>query len=522
MSFLPVIDATASPAEASRLAWVTAPGPWLTAAAAFLLTVALTPLVRRAALHWDIVDRPDGHRKLHKAPMALGGGIAVCIGALVALGGALAIAGAAVPAADAFFLPAFFVTAVAICALGVIDDRWRLRGRQKLIGQLAIVLVLTWCGLRIDTIEALGLRIDLGLLAVPFTLFWLLGAINALNLIDGVDGLASSIGIIMSVTIAIMAALGGHVVDACCALALAGALAGFLVYNRPPAQIYLGDAGSMLIGLILGVLAIRSSLKGPATAALAAPVAVWAVLIFDVGMAILRRKLTGQSIYATDRAHLHHLLLKRGYSAGRVVMVIGLLCLICAVAAVASVIWNSEAVALGIAAVVLAALVLTRSFGHSECRLLAQRTHGAAVSMFGEPGERKPVCSRFHGDREWERLWQSLVEFAERFDLCIVQLNVSSPSIGEEYHARWERKQHPPLSKLWRTEVPLHLHNLNVGRLTVVGNVSNGSVVRWMSELIEGLTPFEFELQRLLEFDAPPPGIPSARHVPPELEVVAQ
>jgi len=151
--------------------------------------------------------------------------------------------------------------------------------------------------------------------------------------------------------------------------------------------------------------------------------------------------------------------------------------------------------------------VLTRSFGHSECRLLAQRTRGAAASFIGgsigAPADRKPVCSRFHGDREWDRLWQSLVEFAERFDVCIVQLNVSSPAIGEEYHARWERKEHPPLARLWRTEIPLHLQHLNVGRLTVVGNVSTGSTVLWMSELIDGLAPFEFELQRLLETDVP-------------------
>jgi UDP-GlcNAc:undecaprenyl-phosphate GlcNAc-1-phosphate transferase len=245
-------------------------------------------------------------------------------------------------------------------------------------------------------------------------------------------------------------------------------------------------------------------------------------------MAILRRKLTGQSIYATDRAHLHHLLLKRGYSAGRVVLVIGLLCVICALAAVLSVLWNSEIVALSIAACVLATLVLTRSFGHSECRLLAQRTRGAAASILGSPlgapSDRKPVCSRFHGDREWERLWQSLVEFAERFDLCIVQLNVSSPAIGEEYHALWERKEHPPLSRLWRTEIPLHLQHLNVGRLTVVGNVSDGSAVTWMSELIDGLSPFEIEMQRLLETDvrhlAAPAGV--GPHLPRPMEVVAQ
>lgn len=525
-----MVGATASLADAPRSAFLAMPVPWLTAAAAFVLAIVLTPLVRRASIRWDIVDRPDGHRKLHASPMPLGGGVAVCVSAFAALAGVL-VAGLPVrrlSLLDSRFLLSFVAASVGICALGVIDDRWKLRGRQKLMGQVAIVLLLVWGGLRIDVIEVLGQSLDLGLLAVPFTLFWLLGAINALNLIDGVDGLASSIGIIMSVTLAIMTLLAGHVVDACCALALAGALAGFLIYNRPPAQIYLGDAGSMLIGLILGTLAIRSSLKGPATTALAAPATIWAVLIFDVGMAILRRKLTGRSIYATDRAHFHHLLLKRGYSAGRVVLVIGLLCVICAAAAVASVIWDSELVALGIAAAVLATLVLTRSFGHSECRLLAQRTRGAAASILRAPlgtqAERKPFCSRFHGDREWERLWESLVEFAERFDVCIVQLNVSSPAIGEEYHALWERKEHPPLSRLWRTEVPLRLQNLNVGRLTVVGNCSTGSAIEWMSELIDGLAPFEIELQRLLEADVGNaiPSVATPRHQPRPMEAVAR
>jgi UDP-GlcNAc:undecaprenyl-phosphate GlcNAc-1-phosphate transferase len=103
-----------------------------------------------------------------------------------------------------------------------------------------------------------------------------------------------------------------------------------------------------------------------------------------------------------------------------------------------------------------------------------------------------------------------------------VQLNVSSPVIGEEYHARWERKEHPPLSRLWRTEVPLRLQNLNVGRLTVVGNVNQESAVGWMSELIDGLAPFEIELQRLLESDvqrlAEPAEVPSR---PRPVEVVA-
>src|SRR5437868_2212657 len=154
-------------------------------------------------------------------------------------------------------------------------------------------------------------------MAVPVTLFLLLGAIGSLNLIDGMDGLLSTVGVLVSLAVAGMAVMGGHWLAACAAVALAGALLGFLRYNFPPATIFLGDSGSMLIGLVLGVLAIKSALKTPTTVALMAPAVLLTIPIFDTFAAILRRKLTGRSIYSTDRGHLHHCLLSRGLSRWR-------------------------------------------------------------------------------------------------------------------------------------------------------------------------------------------------------------
>lgn len=481
--------------------------PFQIAVIPFLLALALTPVVRRLATKLEIVDAPDGHRKLHAGAIPLGGGVVVFSAAALTLGLTILVG---LPGSDVLSRHPRFLWGLAgasafICAAGLLDDRFDLRGRQKLAAQVVAVLVLAVAGLVIEEVELFGWHIRLGLLAVPFTMFWLLGAINALNLIDGVDGLATSVGVILSVTIAAMAWMGNHFADAICAVVLAGSLAGFLIYNLPPAKIYLGDSGSMLVGLVLGVLAIRSSLKGPATVALAAPTAIWTILIFDVGMAILRRKLTGRSLYTTDRSHLHHALQKRGYSIRRTVFVIGLLCMACGAGALASVALKSEWTAVLSAAAVVATLVVTRFFGHSECRLLLQRMRNLAVSLVHLPNRqgliRKPLCSRFDGHREWEQLWQSLVEFAERFDLCSVQLNVNSPAIGEEYHAVWERREHPPLQRLWRSEVPLFLGSLAVGRLTVAGTVPAGTVVAWMAELIEGLNPFEMQLTELLEND---------------------
>ena len=197
-----------------------------------------------------------------------------------------------------------------IVVVGLVDDRIKLRGRLKLIGQFAAALVLVAGGLVIQRIGIFGQQIDLGLLSIPFTLFWLVGAVNAVNLLDGIDGLATMLGFILVATIAGMAALVGQTQVFVIAVVFAGSLLGFLRYNFPPATIFLGDAGSMLIGLVVGALAISGSLKGPGTVLLAAPLAVWTIPIFDSVAAILRRKLSGRSIYTTDRGHIHHRLLE--------------------------------------------------------------------------------------------------------------------------------------------------------------------------------------------------------------------
>ncbi|MBX3440851.1 MAG: undecaprenyl/decaprenyl-phosphate alpha-N-acetylglucosaminyl 1-phosphate transferase [Planctomyces sp.] len=479
--------------------------PYHVVGLAFLFSLVLTPVVRRLALRLGIVDAPDGHRKLHGRTVPLCGGVAVFAAMAIALGVGLAVnvGWGYVLRSDPDFMIAAAVASVLIVGLGLVDDRFVLRGRQKFVGQVLVVLGLVWFGdLTIRKIELFGSVLELGPLAIPFTMFWLLGAINALNLIDGVDGLATTVGIIVSAAIAVMASMTNHHVDAVCSLAMAGSLAGFLIYNLPPAKIFLGDAGSMLIGLVLGVLAIRSSLKGPATVALAAPTVIWGVLIFDVGMAILRRKLTGRSLYTTDRGHLHHVLQERGFSGLGIVVLVGLLCAVCAGGALVSVYLKDELMAVATLAAVLGTLVASRFFGHSECGLLAQKIKRAAVSMVRFPHKPRqtpqPLRSRFQGKREWEVLWEALLELAERFDLCTIRLNVNSPAIGEEYHASWERKEHPGAARLWRTEIPLFQGNLTIGRLSASGAVTDDSAFGYMSEFLDALRPFEEQLHAVL------------------------
>ena len=346
-------------------------------AAGFGVSLLLVPSTRMFARRWGLLDRPDGRRKLHGQPVPVTGGLAVLAASVLVLGLAAAVPG---PLSQALAgkgpgLLGLLLAAVIICAVGTADDIHRLRGRHKLLGQLAAAGIVVLFGVRIESLRLFDYQLELGLLAVPFTLFWLLGAINALNLLDGMDGLLASVGGIISLALGVMALLEGDAATAAVAVVLAASVLGFLRYNFPPASIFLGDCGSMLIGLVVGVLAIQSSLKGPTTVALAAPLALFTIPIFDTAAAILRRKLTGRSIYCTDRGHLHHCLLGHGMSSRLALLVVAALCLVTVVGVLASIAWRNDGIALVAATTVIATLVLTRLFGYVGMRAVAAPDH---------------------------------------------------------------------------------------------------------------------------------------------------
>lgn len=477
----------------------------LTPLLAFVACALLTPVVRCLAVRYGIVDAPDGRRKLHRTPTPLAGGVAICLAMELALLVSGLIPGLLPPsvALHSRFLCGLFIAVTMIVVVGLLDDRFRLRGRQKLAGQILAASALLFSGMVVERIQVFNWHLELGLLGVPFTLFWLVGAINALNLIDGIDGLATGVGLILSLAIAGMAAMTGHETDAAIALCLAGALLGFLIYNFPPASIYLGDTGSMLIGLLLGALAIRCSLKGAATVALAAPTVIWTIPMFDVGMAILRRKLTGRSIYETDRGHLHHCLLRQGFSNRLTLMWVGVFCSFTAAGALLSVAYHNEWLAVGSGLAVIVTLVLTRWFGHAECLLLGRRMRSLIISLIQLPQSadaysRDPIRDRVTGTRDWDELWKTLTQLAERFDLCSVQLNVNLPALNEEYHVKWERRARSDELDEWYTDLPLVSQNVMIGRLRIRGDCAHGSVCTWMGDLIDGLKPIETQMLGLL------------------------
>lgn len=477
-------------------------------ATSLALSFALTPMARQLAIRYGLVDRPDGRRKLHDKPIPVAGGFPLLAAAATAL--LLLVVfdpdgmGASI-LAESRQLLGLLLAALVICLVGVVDDLGRLRGRHKLIGQILAVAIVMVAGVEINHIRLFGRSVELGLLAVPFTAFLLLGAINSLNLIDGMDGLLSSVGLIICVGMGALAAFNERWAAACVALSLAGALLGFLRYNFPPASIFLGDSGSMLVGLVVGVLAVQSSLKAPATVALAAPTAMLTIPIFDTLAAILRRTLTGRSIYTTDHGHLHHCLLRYGLTNRRALAVVSAFCLITVLGTLASITFHSEMLALLSGVIVIAILIVTRLFGHAEFSLIRQRVRGLLPSFLRMPdGDlSREIEVRLHGKIDWKELWLQITGCATPLNLARVRLDINAPAINEGYHAEWHDGCHQDdgeeAGTMWSATIPLFAQRRAVGRVVVNGRRDDQPIWEKIATLARLVQDFEAIATQLTE-----------------------
>ncbi len=478
---------------------------------AFLLSLTITPLVRSTALRLGFVDHPDGRRKAHKAPVALGGGAAVFLSMVAAMAlvyGFAWLNGISLQTPlNNLPLGCLAIGGLATVVLGLFDDLRGLRGRYKLLGQLAVAGLLIWAGIRIEGFTAFGYQINLLWLAIPATLFWLVGTTNAINLIDGIDGLAGSVGLILCLTMAAILGWQGNLALACVMLALGGGLLGFLRFNFAPASIYLGDAGSMLIGLTCGTVAVLANAKSSAAMAFAVPIAVWSIPILDSFAALLRRKLTGRSLFAPDRGHLHHSLLVRGWTVQQASLFIALICATTCLSAVLSIYLRNEWIALITVVAVMVFLVFTRTFGHIEFALLRGRMRNFANSLVRYDGggglNMRESCIQLQGSREWSKLWAAIVEAAEGYHLTRVKLTIDIPLLHESFYATWEtsRSVHSD-AHLWRLTHPLVVDGDLVGQMDLSGETENGkkeSTLSQIGQVLDFLEPIEEDIRRIRE-----------------------
>ncbi len=334
------------------------------------IALVLTPAIRALAWRVGAVSWPDNGRNRHVRPTALWGGIAVH-GALLL---SLAVYCSTAPnSINALWLPVGLGwSGTMLCLLGCWDDLRALSAPWKLLGQIVAILPTVLWGCCAERVVLFGYSVELGWLSVPATVGWLVLGTNALNLLDGMDGLASVTVILISAAVAVIAGGQGHFEVMLLALALAGALAGFLVFNLPPARVYLGDAGSLLIGFLLSLLVLQVSLDGPMTANVGVAAVLLFVPLLDTGLAVVRRTLRGCSFLVADRGHIHHGLLDQGYGIWQVLGMIGGFCLITAIIAWLMAVLGWELLGWAVLASIVAVAVNRQLVGHVEWRLARQ------------------------------------------------------------------------------------------------------------------------------------------------------
>jgi len=273
----------------------------------FLVSVFLVPLAKRIANHVGAIDVPD-QRKVHKNPTPRMGGLAIYAAFLVGyiLFGKINTQ-----------IIAILIGSFVIVILGMLDDIKPIKASYKFIAQIiAAIIVVVYGKIYFSEITFLGLHLEFNLItSYALSVFFIVSITNAINLIDGLDGLSSGISSIYFLTISIIAILLGHTggLDVLLSLIMLGSTLGFLFHNFPPAKIFMGDSGSLFLGFMISVIALVSY-KVATLTSLVIPIVILAIPIFDTVLAILRRLLKGESIGSPDKEHFHHQLLKLKFS----------------------------------------------------------------------------------------------------------------------------------------------------------------------------------------------------------------
>jgi UDP-GlcNAc:undecaprenyl-phosphate/decaprenyl-phosphate GlcNAc-1-phosphate transferase len=287
----------------------------LTSAVALVMSMAVTPIVRVIAERFGLLDRPD-ERKIHQQPVPRLGGVAIAI----AFGVAIGFAALATQDLNADGIlrpnraPAILAGAGLLVVVGIVDDVRGMRALVKLAWQIAAAVLAFVLGLSLARLHLPWGTVDLGILALPVTVLWIVAVINAVNLIDGLDGLATGVVLTALGAFALLAASDGVDPTLPIIAAAGGAAIGFLAYNLHPASIIMGDTGSMFLGFVVGTVSISLIQDGAFPQPPWVPVIALAIPLLDMVWAVVRRSARGDPFFMADRGHIHHQLLRLGLS----------------------------------------------------------------------------------------------------------------------------------------------------------------------------------------------------------------
>jgi len=291
-----------------------------------LIALTVTPIVRVFAYKIGAVDVPKDNRRMHKKPMPLLGGLSIFLG--------FTISGLIFCDVTPSLVAAWF-GGLLIISIGILDDKYALNAWIKLLGQIAAASIAVGLGgVQIDHINLFGKYIHFGAFAIPITIFWIVGMTNAINLIDGLDGLACGVSAISSTSLLIVTLMHADLEVAMLTAILTGACIGFLPFNMNPAKIFMGDTGALFLGYMLSVLSIIGVFKTTAVVSFLIPVIIFGYPLFDTVFAFARRILQGRSPFSADRGHLHHRIIDMGFNVRQSVSILYCICSILGILAI--------------------------------------------------------------------------------------------------------------------------------------------------------------------------------------------
>lgn len=298
----------------------------LVAVVVMLFVMLFIPIVKNIAVHVGALDIPDA-RKVHKAPMPRMGGLGIFAGFLV---------GYVLFGYQSIQMNSILIGSFILIITGMIDDIKPVPAKYKFLGQLVAALVIPlYGGIVLRDVSAFGLYVNFGIFSYPLTVFFIVAAINCVNLIDGLDGLAGGISAIYFLTIGIISILLGNTngLDTILTFIMLGSVLGFLKHNFNPASIFMGDSGSMFLGYMIAVISLLGY-KNVTFTSFIVPIFLLAIPILDTSFAILRRFINHMPISMPDKNHLHHQFLKKNFSQRRTVLTIYVIDLLFATASI--------------------------------------------------------------------------------------------------------------------------------------------------------------------------------------------
>lgn len=444
---------------------------------AFFVAMAATRVAIGVAPSIGLMDHPDGVRKLHAGSIPKLGGPAIYLGILIPAWWLAHVSGSTTTVAVLFreftgpLLAILSGGTIALC-MGLLDDFFDLRPRWKLLGQFIVAVIMYQSGMGIRAISSpLGGSIELGLLGFPVTLLWFMGCMNAVNLMDGLDGLAAGICLFVGITLFLVSLHFNNLMGMVLLAVLNGAILGFLVFNFPPARIFLGDSGSMLLGFLVASFSLLgASRKAEAAVALFIPIVALGLPIMDTAVAIIRRWYQHLPISTPDRKHIHHRLVAMGYSQQRAVLVLYAVSVVMAGFAVLITFGRNEVVILVVAALTIITFTTVRIFSGVQLLDVWQKlksdkeTHQRMVRvnnvldiMTAEIGKAATV----------DKLWEACKAGFEKLEVDQAGISLRLPA-GEDFYS-WRRSGAPSGRGLdgWTFRLNLRDGDRSLGQLEV-------------------------------------------------------